>query len=36
MNISQATLFPDLEGFAQSLINRIADPRSLGIEDASG
>lgn len=34
ININQATLFPDLGGFAKSLINRIADPRSLGIEDA--
>jgi len=36
INISQATLFPDLGGFAKSLTNRIADPRSLGIEDADG
>ncbi|OGW03427.1 MAG: hypothetical protein A2Z59_09400 [Nitrospinae bacterium RIFCSPLOWO2_02_39_17] len=33
INISQATLFPDLGGFAQSLTNRIADTTSLGIED---
>lgn len=31
MNISQASLFPDLGGFAESLRTRIAHPESLGI-----
>jgi hypothetical protein len=31
MNINQATLFPDLDGFAESLRTRIAHPESLGI-----
>jgi hypothetical protein len=29
MNISQATLFPDLGGFAQSLRTRLADPETI-------
>lgn len=33
MNINQVTLFPDLDGFAQSLRTRIAHPESLGITD---
>ncbi len=32
MNINQASLFPDLDGFAQSLRTRIAHPESLGID----
>lgn len=32
MNINQATLFPDLDGFAESLRTRIAHPESLGID----
>lgn len=32
MNINQATLFPDLGGFAESLRTRIAHPESLGID----
>jgi FRG domain len=32
MNINQATLFPDLDAFAQSLRTRIAHPESLGID----
>ena len=32
MNINQATLFPDIDGFAESLRTRIAHPESLGIE----
>ncbi len=31
MNITQASLFPGLDGFAQSLRTRIAHPKSLGI-----
>ncbi len=31
MNITQASLFPDLDGFAQSLRTRMAYPKSLGI-----
>lgn len=34
MNINQATLFPDLDGFAESLRTRIAHPESLGVEDS--
>jgi len=33
MNINEATLFPDLGGFARSLRTRIAHPKSLGITD---
>jgi len=33
MNINQSTLFPDLNGFAESLRTRIAHPESLGIDD---
>ena len=33
MGINQASLFPDLDGFAQSLTGRIAYPESLGIDD---
>jgi hypothetical protein len=29
MNISQASLFPDLGGFAQSLRTRLADPDTI-------
>ena len=32
-NINQATLFPDLDGFAGSLRTRIAHPGSLGLND---
>ena len=32
MNISQATLFPDLGGFAQSLRTRIADPETISFD----
>ena len=33
MNVNQVTLFPDLDGFAESLRTRIAHPESLGIYD---
>jgi len=33
MNINQATLFPDLDGFAESLRTRIAHPESLGVTE---
>lgn len=33
MNITQATLFPDLDGFAMSLRTRLADPKSLPVPD---
>jgi hypothetical protein len=33
MNISQASLFPDLDGFAKSLRTRVAMPETLGIFD---
>lgn len=33
MNIHQATLFPDLDGFSQSLRTRFASPQSLGLRN---
>lgn len=33
MNISQASLFPDLGGFAKSLTTRVAMPETLGVFD---